>query len=324
MPRKIRVGAIGWIDPAGPWPIRPGKTWRDEASQMHAGLEDNTQGVVRTYMGLMATTNTAPGATLDFAARRKSKDFRAMVWADLLFDDPRPGASAAANVRLAGPSASAMIVDPGYTPPVDTSKVAAMGLMLPFTAARQHVQDRTWYAAESSPLSEIRLGGRHPNSVLSAQGQGEAVIANGLIRFRAGPHTDAIGVSDAKAQYHVPWVWVEFLLTVTGPGQVRLRGASSQFPTVAWYLDDKRVGAPHAQTTDASFTFDWMNRIKVTSLRIWPVLQAGAPSGSPEPPRTSDCAFAGKAAPVTSLPYTVPGGVYLDVNGTASSTPAAR
>ena len=321
MPRKIRVGAVGWIDPAGPWPIRPGNSARAEADQMKAGLQDNSNGIVRTYMGLMATTNTAPATTLNFAALQKTKDFRAIVWADLLYDEPAPGAVAAANVRYAGPPATAMIVDPGFTPPVDMTKVAAMGLIPSFTDAGKHVRDRTWYAAEASPVSSICLGARHPNSVLRGSGRGEAVIANGLIRFRAGPHTDQVGMEDANAQYHVPWVWVEILLTSIGRGQVRLYGASSQFPTVAWYLDDKRVGAPHAQTTDASFTFDWMNNIVTGSLRIWPVLQAGAPRGMGEPPLSSDAAYVGRQLRVTSLPYTSPGGAYLDV--TASASPAA-
>ena len=144
------------------------------------------------------------------------------------------------------------------------------------------------------------------------------MIANGLIRFRAGPHTDEVGLSDANAQYHVPWVWAEFLLTSVGHGQVRCRGASSQFPTVAWYLNDRQVGRPHPQTTDASFRFDWMNDIDVGTLRVWPVLQAGAPRTMPEPTLASDAAFKGQVRPVTALPYTCPGAAYLDATAAAS------
>ena len=167
MPKEIKVGVIGWIDAAGPWPIRVGSGGAATAGQMVAGLQDNSHGVVRTYMGLMATTNRPPGTAVNFPAYRKTKDFRAMIWAHLLYDE------AAAGVTYVGSEAVSRIVDPGFTPPVDTSKVAAMGwLPLWMKQQRRHVADRTWYPAEASPLSDIRLGARHPNSVLRGKAWG--------------------------------------------------------------------------------------------------------------------------------------------------------
>ena len=318
MSYEITVGVVGWIDPAGPWPIRAGNGWMSKFSQMKAGLQDNTNGVVRTYMGLMATTNKAPATTLDFPSYRKTKDFRAMVWAHLRYDEIT-GGSGVTGVGYVGSEAASKIVDPGFTPPVDTAKVAAMG-MLPFWMETQknHVADRTWYAAEASPLSDIVLGARHPNSVLQGRGRGEAVIANGLIRFRAGPHTNKVGLDDANSQFHVPWVWAEFLLTSIGKGNVRCRGASSMFPTVAWYVNDRQAARPHRQDTDTEFKFDfWTNKIDVNQLHIWPVLKSGAPRSMPEPSLNSDAAFSGSTTPVTSLPYTCPGGGYVTVTSSA-------
>ena len=125
-----------------------------------------------------------------------------------------------------------------------------------------------------------------------------------MLRFRAGGVTDDRGIRFAGAPYHIPWVWVEFLLTSIGNGSVRLRGAASIFPTIAWYLNDRQVRPPHPQTTDTSFPRSfWTGKVAEKELRIWPVLACGIPRSLPLPPPSSDAAFAGKRIPIKYLPW---------------------
>ena len=86
---------------------------------------------------------------------------------------------------------------------------------------------------------------------------------------------------------------------------------------MAWYLNDQQVATPHSQDTDTDLKFDFWNNMDVNKLRIWPVLKAGAPRSMPEPSLGADAAYKGKVTPVTSLPYTCPGGAYVDVTTSA-------
>ena len=321
---EVRVGVLGWIDVGGPWPIHEGGGLSAFPGQALAGLQHDTKGIIKTYMGLMATANTPPSASpLDFAAYEKTKNFRAMIWARIGYEEGAPGQTGPLGATYVGSEAASRIINPGYTPAVDFNKVGAMRFIPGWTDAGKHVADRFPYPAEPSPLSQIYNDRIHPNSVLGEPGRGERLIASGLLRFRAGPHTDSVGLSDANAQFHVPWVWAEFQLTSLGGGRVRLRGASSQFPTVAWYLNDLQQQPVHRQTTDSSFDWGGMaNEIQTSSLVIWPVLAAGAPRSMTEPSLADDAKFAGQKKPVTRLPYTCPGQEYISVTGMARSTGA--
>ena len=341
MQYRIKVGVLGWIDKNGPWPILSGNGALALADQMRSGP---FFWVVNTYMGLMATANDPPSQNpLPFKTYRAKRDFRVMLWADVLFDDAGQG-------RLAGPPAQALIVDDGTTPPVDTAKVGAMQKLItsmevgdalvdqaegaayrlrhPFGGGTPPTHPKTWWAqqladmtdpnpypAEHSPLSRVYFDRQHDNTVFPALGPGERLVVNGLHRFRAGTHTDMVGMREAHSAYHVPWVWAEFLLTTTGGGRVRLRGASSIFPTVAFYLDDRQVQPVHRQATDSAFPP--LGLLDAKSMKIWPVLSAGAPASAKEPTLASDNAFAGKKIRVTNLPWSCPGGPFVDVNGTA-------
>ena len=343
---RIKVGVLGWIDKNGPWPILSGNGARALADQMRSGP---FSWVVNTYMGLMATSNDPPSQNpLPFKTYRAKRDFRVMLWADLTFDD----ASGAAS--FAGPRAQSLIVDDGTTPPVDTAKVGAMQKLItsmevgdalvdeaeraayhvrhPLGGGTPPAHPKTWWdqqladmtdqtsqPAEHSPLSGVHMDRQHDNTVFPPLGAGERLIANGLHRFRAGPHTDSVGIKEAQSAYHVPWVWAEFLLTTTGGGRVRLRGASSIFPTVAFYLDDRQVAPIHRQATDTAFPP--MGLLDTKSMKIWPVLSAGAPASGPEPTLSSDNAYAGKKIRVTNLPWSCPGGPFVDITGMA--TPVA-
>ncbi len=346
MEYSIRVGALGWIDKNGPWPISAGNGAMAQIDQMRSG---NFFWIVNTYMGLMATSNSAPSQSpLDFKRYRARKDFRVMLWADLLFDGT-PG-TGSANARLAGPRSAALIVDDGTTPAVDPHKVGAMGTLTtvlevkdatldikdavvrrvvhPFGGGApspshadsdeqlQSMVDPNSQPAEHSPLSAISFTKQHDNTVFPGIPAGERLIMNAVHRFRAGPHTDRVGMSQAKAAFHVPWVWAEILLTSLGNGRVRLRGASSIFPTVGFYLNDLPVGMPHPQATDASFPP--LGVLAVQSMRIWPVLSAGAPATMPEPSLASDMSYLGRKLRVTALPWSCPGGPWVDTIGMAT------
>ena len=340
---RIKVGVLGWIDKNGPWPILSGTGALALADQMRSGP---FSWVVNTYMGLMSTANDPPSQNpLPFKTYRAKRDFRVMLWADLIFDD------AGGATQFAGPQAAALIVDDGTTPPVDTAKVGAMQKLIstmevgdalvdqaegaayhirhPFGGGTPPTHPKTWWdqqladmtdqnsqPAEHSPLSAVLLDRQHDNTVFPALGPGERLIVNGLHRFRAGAHTDTVGIKEAHSAYHVPWVWAEFLLTTTGGGRVRLRGASSIFPTVAFYLDDRQVAPISRQATDSAFPP--LGLLDVKSMKIWPVLSCGAPASGPEPTLVSDNAYAGQKRKVTSLPWSCKGGPFVDVNGTAS------
>src|SRR5262249_36303325 len=152
---------------------------------------------------------------------------------------------------------------------------------------------------EASPLSLVNTLARHKNSVLTGQGSGETVLVNALIKFRAGSHTNSVGINNVGAPFHVPWVWCETLLTFAG-GKLKLYGQGTVFPSHAWYLDDGQV-ATVAQVGDSSFPLSWTKiiclnptlqvvpdpmcievpstpSIVVSSLKIFPVLSAGVPA----------------------------------------------
>ena len=310
MKHRVKVGVIGWIDPGGPWPLPTGGGLEATALQGLEGHPARNWWLIKSYIGLMATTNTPPPPSLpDVRAYRSKKDFRPLVWVDLEFDDAA-ARSGPVHATYVGSKSQSCIVDPGYPPPVDVSKVGALAVLKEALTKREEANDKVnkdvaaayairdrarqflglqpkpdgkpvelpygplgdkdtlanlkdpkTYPGERSPLSAVHLDRLHQNSVFPAVPHGERLIADGLIRFRAGTHTDGVGMSDAHAQFHVPWVWAEFLLTSLGNGRVRLRGAGSIFPTIAWYLDDQQAAPPHKQVGDSS----WPQRTRRSS-----------------------------------------------------------
>ena len=366
MKHKVRIGVIGWIDPSGPWPMPAGNENWQIAGQAGLGHPGANWWIIKSYLGLMATTNSTPPPWLpNFHAYQAKKDFRAMVWANLEFDDA-PG-SGPVHAAYVGSEPQSRIVDPGYTPPVNFSRVGAMGMLAKTLIKREEANDkvnvvvdagrdirdncrrffglppqprggpvelpygplggphtleniesRHAYRGEISPVSAIHRDKMHNNSVFPALPPGERLIANAVMRFRAGPHTDRVGMTDATSEYHVPWVWAEFLLTSLGGGRVRLRGASSIFPTVAWYLNDVQVAKPHQQVGDLSLPQPF-GVVDPFALRIYPVLSAGAPKTMPEPPASLDVKFGEHRTPITSMPWTCPGKPWVDVDKTLHS-----
>ena len=124
---RIKVGSVSWIHQQ----VTP-VTFLPEGKL----LEPNW--LPQTYIGLYATANPAPPATLNFPAYRKSKQFRAMTFADLeveLSDDK-------SKVLSVGVIDS--ILDPGWTPPFDRTITLLTRVYVP----EPSMADPAFYAGE--------------------------------------------------------------------------------------------------------------------------------------------------------------------------------
>ena len=105
-----------------------GSSAKATALQGAEGHPGRNWWLIKSYLGLMATTNSPPPpGPLDFKGYRGTKNFRSLVWSDLQFDDA-PGVGSAC-ATFVGSKAQFCIVDPGWTPPVDFNKVGAMTVL---------------------------------------------------------------------------------------------------------------------------------------------------------------------------------------------------
>jgi hypothetical protein len=175
----------------------------------------------RVIMGLAGTANSEPSSDLTnaegFRARRQ---FRALMGCKV--------------VRRPKLSVFEQVLDAGYTPPFDKSKLdTRLAALAPIP------DDPQFYPGESSRLSSIVAGKLHPCSTLKMTGADE-VIVSAFIKFRAGSHTDSIGITAANSPVHVPWVCCEYALVASG-AKVRLLAQGSRFPSHAWYVAGKQV-----------------------------------------------------------------------------------
>jgi hypothetical protein len=173
-------------------------------------------------MGLVGMSNPEPplklSTTTAFAA---GKQYRALL-------------SCTATIRTAQKIAN-LVIDPGYTPPFDKSKLdTRLRDLVPIP------DDQTFYPGEASPVSGMVVGKFHPCSALLLP-QGAKIIASALIKFRAGQHTDSVGVAEAKSPVHVPWVWCEYALVMLQSGLPQLLCNGSVFPSHAWYVNGNQV-----------------------------------------------------------------------------------
>jgi hypothetical protein len=184
----------------------------------------------RVIMGLVGTSNPEPPTKLtSVAAFASSKQYRALL---------------ACTLRdRAARKISDLVVDPGYTPPFDKSKLdTRLRDVAPIP------NDTAFYAGEKSAVSGAVTGKLHPCSTLSVPRGGE-VLVSALIKFRAGKHTDEIGIKNANSPVHVPWVWCEYALVARSSGLLLLCNGSV-FPSHAWYVNGKQVAkAMQAQVT---------------------------------------------------------------------------
>jgi hypothetical protein len=277
----ITVGSVSWIADT-PSPVK----------YSFQALWDDPDWVPKTYMGLSATSNPTPSASItDFKTFQASKQFRAMLYCSLKVDiDP------SANVVKSFTVVDA-VHDGGWTPPFDRSKFPATKLK-----SDKSMTDPNFYQGEASPLSLVNTQSRHKNSVLTGTAAGELVLVNGLVKFRAGKHTDDIGVKDVGCPYHVPWVWSEFLLTYRS-GRFTITGKGSIFPSHAWYFNGKQVNT-QSQVVDTAFPSAGIRKINVLALKLYPVLKVGAPASGPQTSLSAESSLSG---PVDTHPNTASG-----------------
>jgi hypothetical protein len=284
MQRQIDIGTISWI--AGtPNPMN----WAIKAAVL------NPSWVPKTYLGLAATANAQPSATVaDFRVFQKTKAFRALTYCRLQVEiDDKTDKFVDFKVLDA-------THDGGWTPPFKMSKWPSTALSFD-----KDIYSSNYYAGEASPISLVNGRARHKNTAISGVAASEVVLVNSLIKFRAGSHTDNIGTKTVGAPFHVPWVWCEVLLTYT-KGALKVYGRGSVFPSHAWYLDGKRVFVQN-EIGDATFpkkstpsfwgtvgdNLGVAGEIDVPKLTLYPVLSAGAPASGPQSSLGSETSLKG-------------------------------
>lgn len=188
----------------------------------------------RVVMGLAATANPEPPQhLLNVSGFRGRQQYRALTSCCI-----RPGAAIALTDQ---------VLDPGYTPPFDKSKVDTRLVELAPIA-----DDPRFHPGERSGQSAIVAGKLHPCSTLTVAAA-DRVIVSALIKFRAGAHTDKVGIEEAKSPYRVPWVWCEYALVASG-NRVRLLAQGSKFPSHAWYVAGHRVALRYQDAVAANAT----------------------------------------------------------------------
>jgi hypothetical protein len=239
----------------------------------------------RVCIGLVATTNPPPpDAIFNVPVFRNTRQFRAMMWGDLQVEVDR-ATDRVTRCRLTGE-----VLDPGWTPPFDKKKVALGDLM---EAAEPAIRDRQFYPGELSPVSKMYAQQRHPNSPLVLPAD-EQVVAEGLIKFRAGKHTDEVGIGKTESPFHVPWTWSALAITYAGKGEFRAYTRGAIFPTHRWY-----VGGVQVRTS---------LQAEVEMSDKEPALTTGAPADRPQ---ADDDSRPGTS--VTTHKYTLSAGKQLTI-----------
>lgn len=218
MPNPIRLCSVSWIDSRSLPPI---------GFLFMAGAKWSWPR--RTMIGLVGTTNPAPPDDIgSVSSLRQGQAFRALMSCTVAGVDGR--------------SVSEEVLDPGWTPPLNKSKFDS-GLLAQYAAGKALPDDANYYPGEKSALSGIVCGRLHVASTLKVP-KDASVLVSAFIKFRAGAHTNAIGISEDGAQspFHVPWVWCEYALVKVSGKPLRLLGAGSKFPSHRWYVNGKLVG----------------------------------------------------------------------------------
>jgi hypothetical protein len=264
--------------------------------------------IPKTYLGLAATCNEAPPATLeDFPTYQKARDFRAMTYCHfrVAIDDK--------NDRVTGLQVVQALHDGGWTPPFSHANWPAT---IPVPDTWKSI---SYHQGECSSISLVNTEARHRCSAIVAVPAHEMVLANMLVKFRAGTHTDDAGIKDVGSPFHVPWVWCEMLLTYAAGG-FKVYGRGSLFPSHAWYLGGRRIHTI-GQVGDHMFPLrrlvpPWVPGpsspirllpspgIDQNGLRIYRVLASGAPARGPQAPLEDERSCTGA---VDTHRYTVSG-----------------
>lgn len=241
-----QVVSISWIDGLGLPTLTEFQTFKAGLQNL---VDDAGQWPFKVMVGLVGTQNPHPPKLLD-SAFRLTKHFRAMV-----------GIEFTKEGKIAD-----FFLDPGYTPPVDQAKLPNLTQLAPIPS------DPAFYAGELSPVSSVSPGLLNRASTLQVSSR-DRVLVSALIKFRAGRHTDQIGIEKANSPYHVPWVWCEFALVSQGD-TLKLLANGSRFPSHAWYVNGRRVGLLLQKNLELS--------------KDEPALAAGVSSKDPQPDALSD------------------------------------
>lgn len=306
MQYDVKIASISWIN-ATPNPI----VYAAAATVLRPSW------VPKTYVGLIATANKRPADSIDkFDGFLAQKQFRALTYCHLIVatDDKNQANARASLVRE--------LKDPGFTPPFSFYHYpsAAVGSAIDGWEAFKAAWSFEFHKGELSPVSSIVLNGRHPNTTIKDVPSNESVLANVLIKFRAGPETDRLGVKVIQCPFHVPWVWCETLLTFNA-GKLKLYGCGSRFPTHNWYLNGKKVlfqdqvGDYHFPTKASNSNASLLNlarnlmEIDYERLALYPVLSSGAPATGERAQVEVDATQRG---PVAGHRYTVGAGRCLN------------
>ncbi|WP_149536994.1 hypothetical protein [Siccirubricoccus phaeus] len=302
------ITAIGWISATpNPFETQPlGLGFANGFLAPQEVLAYQPQWILKTYLGLIATANAPPprqlGPVRAFMAR---KDYRSLLAARVtVTQDARSGEPLRVSIGNA-------VTDGGWTPPFDRNRFPPtyLGALIggPEFAP---LNDPITYPGEVSMLSGI-YAGRHPNGVLELPA-GERLLANGLIRFRAGEHTDLVGLA-IGSPYHVPWVWNEFALTWAN-GRFTLHGKAAAFPTTWWYVNGRMVQCQPrlADTTIPTAGFGFPLRVDTARLRVWPALSIGAPFQDANGGMRIQVRDENRPGPVDQKPHTVGAAVRPD------------
>jgi hypothetical protein len=298
---ELKIGTVSWID-ADVSPI-----WFSGKAKM---LEP--EWLPKTYMGLTATSNPDPRKSIDdFKYFQDRRNFRACTYCHI-------GVGIDENNRIGEFKVLDAFHDPGWTPPFSLSEYPLAGLKV----WDDDIWSFEWHKGEASPISIVYTRKRHPNSVIPTPA-GETVLINALIKFRAGKHTDDVGIDSVGAPFHVPWVWHETLVTYKDH-KIKLYGRGSVFPSHAWYVDGQRV-ARKKEVSDKSFPMktkitrcfsnkgyplprcetEETDQINYRHLNLYKVLSVGASANGPQTAASDDD---GRAGRVDRHPNTVGGG----------------
>ena len=222
-----------------------------------------------------------------------------MTYADLMVetsDDAR---------QIVGVTMANSILDGGWTPRFDRT----VYFVTRFIALDPSMEDPDPHPGWLGKGSAVLPRKRHPNTTITAPILDANVVASGLILFRAGDHTDDIGIKTVGCPYHVPWVWCEWVLTFD-LGKFSVIGTGSVFPTHTFYAQGNTFGQQD-EPTDAKFTSAPLHpfTIDTSVLRVYPVLTTGAPASGPQVEDTT----ASAKGPASSLPFAVVGSGFNSV-----------
>jgi hypothetical protein len=305
---EVKFGSVSWIN-KDPNPI-----WLAAKAEILV-----PEWVPKTYIGLVATANDEPPDQIqDIIVFQDKQQFRAFTHCHLgvVVDDSTKKVTKVVSIQS--------VTNPGFTPPFSVARYpsAGIGSIKDGWQALKATWSFASHPGEESPLSGAVTLGRHANTSIATIPASETVLANMLIKFRAGSPTDDLGVNVVKCPYHVPWVWCETVLTYQNEKTFKLYGRGSIFPTHSWYLDGKQVMSK-AQVGDLQFPKRALVSgamgyvppqlagvknpfaINVPALALYPVLSAGASAGGPQTTLTGEKALPGS---VDSHPNAAPAG----------------